>query len=118
MNLFSDLYSSDSEDDSVFDEMLGNDKTNPIKYSSSYIISPLVVANHTPPKVSKKLRKTLCWHQLDSIIWTESVTVSLSQLISTALHSVSQAIIRDPTDKVALYNRAEEACCANSGASE
>ena len=57
---FADLYLLYSEYDSVFDEMVGNDKFNPIKSISGYIRSPLVVANHPPPKVAKKRRRNLC----------------------------------------------------------
>ena len=42
-NGFSDLYSLEYKDDFVFDEIMGNDKINPIKSISSYIRSPLVV---------------------------------------------------------------------------
>ena len=57
-NGFSDLYSLEYKDDFVFDEIMGNDKINPIKSVSSYIISPLVVALEClPPKVAKKRRK-------------------------------------------------------------
>ena len=68
LNGFTDLYLLDSEDDSVFGEMVGNDKINPIKPISSYIISPLVVSlEHLPPKVAKKRQKTLHRHQLASV---------------------------------------------------
>ena len=89
-NGFSDLYSLDSEDDSVFDEMVGNDKINCIKSISTYIRSPLVVANHAPPKVTKKRRKTLCRRQLYSTRRTQSDNAASDRFLSTALHYLSQ----------------------------
>ena len=98
--------------------MVVNDKILPIKYIISYIRSPLLVANHPHPKVAKKRRKNIHRRQLASIIETQFDTASSFWFLSTALHSVSQSIIRARTDNIALLNRSEEACCAKSGASE
>ena len=99
--------------------MVGNDNFNPIKSISIYIRYPLVVAlEHPTPKVTKERRKTLCWRQLSSIIRNQSDTSALSWFPPAALHYMSQAIIRAHRYNIAIYNRTEEACCADSGASE
>ena len=99
--------------------MVGNDNINPIKSIIIYIRSPLVVAlEHITPKVSKKQHKTLHLNQLFIIRRNQSNTATLTWFLLIALHSVSQVITRANTDKIALYNRTEEACCVNYGASE
>ena len=45
-------------------------------------------------------------------------TADSARFLSTALHSVSQAIIRTHTEKIVLYNQNDTACCAEFSASE
>lgn len=104
-NSFPDLYSPESEDDSVFDEMVGNDIINPIKSIGIYIRYPLVVVNNPPHNVAKKRCKTIRKRQVASIRRTQSENMASAWLFSTTLHYVSQEIIRAHTDKIALYNR-------------
>ena len=46
LNGLTDLYYPYSEDESILNEMVRNDKINPIKSISSYIRYPLVLENH------------------------------------------------------------------------
>ena len=105
-NGYTDLYSSDSDDDPLFEEMVSSNKTlNPI---NTYFVLPQSVALViTPTKVLKNLRKTRHRKNLVTIKIAQSDTTASARLLSTALHSVSHANIRAHTYKISLYNKSD-----------
>ena len=72
----------------------------------------------TLTKVIKKRRKTILKKNLDTLKGAHSDTTTSSRLLSTTIHSVSQTIICDHTDKISMYNKSDIGCCAESGASK
>ena len=111
------LYSSDSEDNPVFEEMV--DSNYIIKPINTYTIAPpnltLVI---TPPKVLKKNRKIIGRTRLATIKQAQSDKTASARFLSIALHSVSQVITRANSHRIAVYNKKDTAYCADSGASE
>ena len=111
------ISSSDSDDDPVFEEMTSDFKT--VKSNNSYSVVPqLSTLASTPTKVPKKHRKIRGRTKLATIKRAQSDTTASANFLSTALHSVSQDITRANTNKIAIYNNKDTACCADSGASE
>ena len=92
-------YSSDSEDDPVFKEMVSTYKTvNSINtYSVVTQHIPLAI---TPTKVLKKQRKTRVRTQIATIKQAKSDTTASARFLLTAINSVSQDITRSHTDKI------------------
>ena len=114
---YNDLYSSESEDDPVFEEMVSNYKT--VNSINTYSIVPqLLTLASTPNIVIKKQRNTRCRTHLATIKRVNYNTAVSATFILTALHSVSQAITRAHTDNIDLYNNTETACCADLGSPE
>ena len=115
-NGYNYLYSSDSDDDPVFKEMVDS-KT--IKSINKYIVvpPPLKIAS-TPTKALKKKRKTRGRSRIATIKRAQSDKTASARFLSTALHSVSQAITRTNTNKIAVHNNKDTACFADSGASD
>ena len=56
--------------------------------------------------------------RLATIRRAQSDTTASARFLSTALHSVSQAITRAVIHKISMYNKKDTDCCADSGASE
>ena len=118
-NGYANLYFSDFEDAPVFDEIVGDEVNKPIKPISTYNVYHLVVALKSKPyKVLKKHRKTIFQRELATIKREQSYPSASACFLSIAMHSVSQSIIHSHTDKIALYKKSDEACCADSGTSE
>ena len=116
-NGYADLYSSDSDDKPVFEEILINNNTvNPIYIYS--VVTPSLTLASTLNKVLNNRRNTRHVKQIAVIKRSQSDTTASSRFLSTAFHSVSQIIICAHTDKIALYNKTDTACSAESGASE
>ena len=92
-------YSSDSEDEPVFKEIVRTYKTvNSINtYSVVTQHIPLAI---TPTKVLKKQRKTRVRTQIATIKQAKSDTTASARFLFTAIHSVSRDITRSHTDKI------------------
>ena len=104
---YANLYSSDPEDEPLFEELIDCKTVKPI---NTYYVVPLSkTLISTPHKVLKKQHKTRRWTQLATIKQEQSDTTSSDRFLLTALHSVSQAIIHAHTDKIALYNNTNTA---------
>ena len=90
-----------------------------LKPINTYIIvpQPLPLAS-TPPKVLKKQRKIRGRPILATIKQAQPDKIASARFLSTSLHSVSQDVTRTNTNKIAIYNSKDTACCADSGASE
>ena len=116
-NGYTDIYSSDSEDDPVFKEMVRNYKTANSIDTSSVLPQRLTLAS-TPTKVLKKQHNTRGRTQLAYIKQAQSDTTASAIFLLNALHSVSQAITCAGTDKIAIYNNTDIALYADLGASE
>ena len=65
-----------------------------------------------------KQRKIRGRTRLATIKRAQFDTTASARFLLTALHSVYQAITRENTNKIAIYNKKETACCADSGESE
>ena len=116
-NGYTNLYSYDSEDNPVFEEIFSNYKTvNSINTSS--VVPQILTLASTPIKMLKKQRKIRVSTQLATIKQAQSDTTSSAIFLSTELYSVSQAITRAHTENIALYNNTDTYWCADSGASE
>ena len=115
-NGYNNLYSLDSDNDPVFEEMVDS---NYIKTINTYIVvpPPLTLAS-TPPKVLKKQRNIRYRTKIATIKQAYSDKTASARFLPTALHSVSQAITRANKNKIAIYNNKDTAFCADSGASE
>ena len=82
----------------MFEEMVSTNKNvNNIK--TYYVIPQSVALVITPTKVLTNLRKTRRRKNLSTIKIAQSDTTSSDIFLSTALHSVSQAIIHAQTEK-------------------
>ena len=94
--------------------------SNPIvKTVNTYFVEPHKLTLVRPPtKVLKKQRKIRGRKRLETIQQAQSDTTASSKLLSTALHSVSQAITRANSHIIAMYNKKDTECCADSEASE
>ena len=117
LNGYVDLYSSDLDDAPVFQEIFNSNKTaNPI--NTYYVVPKSVTLVSTPTKVLKKRCNIGSMKNLGTIKRSQSDTTDSARFLSTALHSVSQAIIHAHTYKIALYNKSDIYCCADSGESK
>ena len=96
--------------------VISNKTLNPI--NTYFVVPPSVALVSTPTKVLNKSCKTRRSINLDTIKRSQSYTTSSSRFLSTALHSVSRAIIHAQTDKIDLYNKSDTTFCADSGTSE
>ena len=115
-NGYNDLYYSDSDDGPVFEEMVDSKTLKPI---NTYIVVPQpLTLSSTSTKVLKKQRKIRVRKKLAKIKRSQSNKTASARFLSTALHSLSQAITRANTNKIAIYNNADTSCCAESGAPE
>ena len=84
-NGYTDLYSSDSDDDPVFEEMTSDFKT--VKSNNSYSVVPqLLSLASTPTKVPKKYCKIRGRKKLATIKRAQADTTDSSRFLSTALH--------------------------------
>ena len=104
-NRYADLYSSDSEDANTI---------NPINTYS--LVTQSVTLVITPTKVLKKICNIIRRKKIATIKITQLDTTVSARFLSTALHSVSQAIIHAHTEKISLYNKSYIDLCADSGA--
>ena len=82
------------------------------------MVPQLLTLGITPPEVLKKQLKIRGRTRIAKIKRAQSNTTASARFLSTALHSVSQAINRAHTNKIAIYNKEETACCAESRTSE
>ena len=99
-NKYANLYSSDSEDEPVFEEIVSNSTINSI---NTYYVVPLnKILDSTPTKLVNKQRKMRRRTQIVTIKRSQSDTTASSRFLSTDLHSASQAIIRANNNKIAL----------------
>ena len=100
-NGYNDLYLYDSEEDPVFEEMVDS---NPIiKTINTYIVvPPKLTLVRPPPKVLKKQRKIRGRAILVTIQRAQSDTTASARFLSSALHSVSQAITRVNIHRIAM----------------
>ena len=74
-----------------------------LKPINIYSVVPTIEAQiRTPTKVINKLRKTRRRKYLYKIKIAQSETTASARFSSTALHSVSHAIICDHTEKIAF----------------
>ena len=113
---YTDIYSSDSGDEPLFEEMFSNFKT--VKSINTYSLVPqLLTLASTPTKVLNKQRKIRGREKIATIKRVQSDTTSSSRFLFTDLHSVSQDINCAHTDKIYLYNKKDTAFCADSGSS-
>ena len=100
----------------MFEEVVSNSKT--VKYINKYSVVPqLLTLTSTPTKLLKEQHNIRGSTQPATINQAQSDTTASARFLSIALHSVSQAITLAHTDKIALYNNTDTACCADSGAS-
>ena len=84
-NRYADIYSSDSEDDLVFKEMVSDYKTvNSI--NTHHIVPPHLTIARTPTKVLKKQSKTRGKKNIATIKQSQSDTTASDGFLSTALH--------------------------------
>ena len=114
---YNDLYSLDSEDDPVFKEMVdSNSVINPI--NTYIVVPPNLTLVSTPPKVLKKQCKIRGTIRIATTKRAQSEKTASARFLSTALHSVSQAITRANSHIIAMYNKKDTGFCADSGASE
>ena len=102
-NKYNDLYSSDSDEDPVFEEMVDS---NPIvnTINTYIVVPPKLTLFSPPPKVLKKQRKIRGRTRLATIQRAQSDTTASARFLSTELHSVSQAITRANSHRIAMYN--------------
>ena len=100
----------------MFEEIVDSKTLEPI---ITYFVVPLSKAPiSTPHKVLNKKRKTRWRTHLANINQAQSYTKASARFLLNAFHKVSHAIICAHTDKIALYNNTDTACCADSGAPE
>ena len=113
-----DTYFSDSDNNPMSEDMVG-DKDKPINPINTCTVSPLVVAlKIIPSKVLKKRCKTIRRLVPETIKRAQTDNSTSEQFLLAIIHSVSQSIIRAHTDKIAIYNMFDLACCADYGTSE
>ena len=79
------------------------------------VVPPIVTLVITPTKV---LNKRLNTRQIATIRRSQLNTAYSAIFLSTALHSVSQAIIHAHTSKISLYNKSDIDFCGDSRASK
>ena len=107
-NGYNDLYSSDSEDDPVFKEMV--DINYIIKPINTYtVVPPNLTLVSIPHKVLKKQRKIRGRRRLSTMKQAQSDKTASARFLLTALHSVSQAITRANSHIIAMYNKKDTA---------
>ena len=81
-----------------------------VRLGLEQVVSTLVVAlKIIPSKVLNKHCNTMRRRGLEKIKRSQSYTSTSARFLSTALHSVSQAITRAHTDKILPYNKADKA---------
>ena len=116
-NGYNDLYSSYSEEDPVFEEMVNS---NPmVNTVITYIFEPHKLTLVSPPtKVLKKQRKIRGRTRLETIQRAQSDTTASARFLSTAIYSVSKAITRTNSHRIAMYKKKDTDFFADSGASE
>ena len=115
-NGYKNIYYSESNNNPVFEEMVDNKTLKPInKY---FVVPQLLTLASTPTKVLKRQIKTRGRKRIATIKQEQSDTTASARFLSTSLHSVSQAITRSNTNRIAIYNNKYTACCADPGASE
>ena len=86
-NGYNDIYSSDSDDNPVFEDLVDSKTLQPI---NTYIVVPQpLILYSTPPKVLKKQRKIRGRTRITTIARAQSDTTASTRFLSTALHSVS-----------------------------
>ena len=107
-NKYANLYSSNSYDNPVFEEMVINDKTSN-SINTYYVVLLNSTLANTTTKVLKKLRNIIYRTQLATIKRARSDTTASARLLLNALLSISQAIIHAHTDKIALYKNSDKA---------
>ena len=115
-NRYNAIYSSDSDDGPLFEEMVAGKNLKPINTYS--VLPQLFTLASTPNKVLKKKRKIRDRTRIVTIKRAQSDTKTSTNFILTALHSVYQAITRTNTNKIAIYNNKDTASCEGSEASE
>ena len=93
-----------------------NKTVNPIHTYSVVPQSATLVSILT--KVLNTRRKISHRKKLSTIKIAQSNTIAYARFLSNAPHSVSQDIMRAQTDKLALYNKSDTVCRAESRASE
>ena len=114
-NGYNDLCSLYSDDEPVFKEIVDSKNLDPI---NTFLVVPQpITLARTPTKVLKKQPKIIGKTILATIKRSHSDKTASACFLSTALHSVSQAITRANTNKISIYNNKYIACCADSGAS-
>ena len=115
-NGYNTLYSSDSEDDPLFEVMVDS---NSIKTINTYIVVPLpLTLVSTPPKVLNKKHNIRGRTILATIKRAQYNKTESALFLSTALRLVSHALTRANTNKITIYDHKDTACCADSGALE
>ena len=116
-NSYNDLYLSDSEEEPVFEEMAD---INPIvKTVNTYIVVPPKLTISSPTtKVLQNQRKIRGRERLATIQKSQSDTTASARVFSMELHSVSQAITRANSHRIATYNKKDTDCYVGSGSSE
>ena len=94
--------------------------SNPIvKTVNTYFVEPHKLTLARPPtKVLKKQQKIRGRTRLATIHRSQSDTIASARFLSTALHSVSQAITRANIHRIDMYNKKNTDFCVDSGASE
>ena len=116
-NGYNDIYSSDSEEDPVFEEMV--DINYIVKTVNTYIVEPHKLKIVRPPtKLLKKQKKIRGRTRIATIQRAQSDTTTSARFLSTALYSVPQAITRANSHRIAMYNKKDTDFCEDSGASE
>ena len=115
-NGYNNLYSSESDDDPVFEEIVDSNYIKPI--NTYILVPPNLTIVSTPTKALNKKRKIRGRTRLTTIKQAQSDKTASARFLSTSLHSVSQAITRANSHRIAIYNNKDTACCADSGASE
>ena len=94
--------------------------SNPIvKTVNTYFLEPHKLTLARPQtKVLKKQQKIRGRTRLATIKRAQSDITASARFLSTALHSVSQAITRANIHRIDMYNKKDTDCCADSGSSE
>ena len=82
------------------------------------VVPPKLTLVSTSPRVLKKQRKIRGRIRLTTIKRSQSDKTASARFLSTALHSVSQAITRANIHIIDMHNKNDTACYVDSGASE
>ena len=90
-----------------------------VKTVNTYVVEPPKLTLVIPPtKALNKQKKIIGRKRLATIQRAQSDTTASARFLSTALHSVSQDIARYNSHIIAMYNKKDTDCYAESGASE